>query len=426
MKFARCKIGPVVGRWQRCPVLFLLPVLLAACGMASSPAPGPLNGYPAATPASSGTPSPAILTVPMPSDSATPTTTVSHTSVPPTFPSQPTSPTSTNSLASSATPLASAPLLSSRTPLPTPRPVGTIFFTTSSEQIFMIDASCVRSVTGCFTGWTRLLDNRNGGGRSLASDLTASPDGKYLAFTLLEHDESGRMQRSSIHILDVEKCRSLPSGCQVDQTFQLIGDLIQDTWGPAWSPTEDVIAFMLDSGAYLGLASMAITGSTYERLFEADQIASDANLGNPVWSADGQRLAFVATYGGERHADTYICTINKDGTGFKQLMNFPHEEPYEKHNFYPYWSPDNRKIVFASNHRHEGWKEDYSYYLYTMNADGSGITPLGVEGLFAVWSPDGNQILYTNDALYVVDAKGGTPKQLTRSGSYIMAVIWVP
>ncbi|MEO0249401.1 MAG: DPP IV N-terminal domain-containing protein [candidate division WOR-3 bacterium] len=196
---------------------------------------------------------------------------------------------------------------------------------------------------------------------------------------------------------------------------------------PVWSPVEDMIAFVLDSGEYSGLVLMSLDSSTYELLFEADQVAPNASLGNLAWSANGQRLVFEAAYGADRHADTYICTISRDGTGFKQLMDFPHEEPYEKHNFYPHWSPDDRKIVFASNHRHEGWKEDYKYYLYTMNADGSNITPLGVEGLFAVWSPDGSQILYTNNGdLYVVDAEGGQPKQLTSGPVHIEAAIWVP
>ncbi len=400
-------------------VWLVLLVLLTACAAPSSPTPESTPVYRLTVPFPTATPTPIVRRTSTLSPSATATATVNLTSVPTTTSPQPVVRTSTTSPAP----------LPTWTPIPTP--AGTILFIRLWDgNIYMLDAGCARLRVGCLGDWFRLTDNPKGADHSsiFAYDLSASLDGRWVAFTYLKNDELGRTQHADVHILDMEKCRSLPSGCTVDQTFRLTADPEQDSYGAAWSPTDDHLALVLDTDGDRSLAVMSADGSRYEVIFRGDQLASNANLGSPAWSPNGQRLAFTATYGMWRHADTYIFVVNKDGSEVKQITDFPHIEPYHRIDEFPQWSPDGQKILFISNHRHAGWEEGpEEFYLYTMNVDGSGITPLDIKGLFAVWSPDGSQILYVDEGgnLYVVDAEGGQPVQLTNDLN-ITVVTWIP
>jgi Tol biopolymer transport system component len=198
-------------------------------------------------------------------------------------------------------------------------------------------------------------------------------------------------------------------------------------WGPAWSFTQEEIALVFEESGQHGLAVVHLDGSNYRSLVQSAQIAPTAALGGPTWSLDGERLAFTATYSSFRHADTHIWAISREGSDLTVLADFPHQEPFERTDFSPRWSPDGKRILFISNHRHEGWAEHYHTYIYTMSADGTDITPLGKEAQYAVWSPDGRNILYLNSgALWIASIAGGPPAQLTSGVPYIDTVTWIP
>ena len=77
-----------------------------------------------------------------------------------------------------------------------------------------------------------------------------------------------------------------------------------------------------------------------------------------------------------------IATINPDGSGETILTQGPHD-------YVPKWSPDGSKIT---------WQGDQ---IYVMNADGSDPTQLSFSGCCNRWpsfSPDGAQIFYLNPA----------------------------
>ena len=75
----------------------------------------------------------------------------------------------------------------------------------------------------------------------------------------------------------------------------------------------------------------------------------------PAWSPDGRKIAFAS----ERDGNSEIYLMNADGSAQRRLTdNLAYDGD-------PAWSPDGQKIIFVSN-------RDGRYAVHVMNADGSG------------------------------------------------------
>ena len=85
------------------------------------------------------------------------------------------------------------------------------------------------------------------------------------------------------------------------------------------------------------------------------------------------------------------------------------------------WSPDCSKIVFQSNRTGQ-------YEIWIMDADGSNqtqltFTPNGEWSIYPVWSPDGNQILFSSSRdnsgywdLFTMNSDGSNVVNITNTG----------
>ena len=91
---------------------------------------------------------------------------------------------------------------------------------------------------------------------------------------------------------------------------------------------------------------------------------NDALDQTPVWSPDGERIAFVS--GGNLNSDIYV--MNADGSGITRLTHNKADD-LSDWSLSPAWSPDGERIAFYSGRD-----------IYVMNADGSGITRLTHNG----------------------------------------------
>lgn len=129
--------------------------------------------------------------------------------------------------------------------------------------------------------------------------------------------------------------------------------------------------------------------------------------GGAVFSRDGKKLVWRAHYPSEPAGvaeykqllarnliipmKVEIMLADGDGRNPRQLTNFGCAA------FAPTFSPDGRKIVFASNHHA---CDSRNFELYMMNLDGSGLerlTNFGGFVSFPEFSPDGKYLVFASD-----------------------------
>jgi TolB protein len=152
-----------------------------------------------------------------------------------------------------------------------------------------------------------------------------------------------------------------------------------------------------------------------------------------VLSPDGQRIVFTSLKGG----DLDIYTMNIDGTNVKQLTSTP------GYDGGPWWSPDGTKIVYRAHHPKDsaelrqyqellvqGFIRPSKVELFVMNADGSDnrqITHLGGANFGPSWTPDGKRIIFAsnhknprsrNFDLFLVDLDGSNLEQVTANPEF--------
>jgi Tol biopolymer transport system component len=122
-----------------------------------------------------------------------------------------------------------------------------------------------------------------------------------------------------------------------------------------------------------------------------------ASDGQPAWSADGTKLAFVRYDPSTQ--ESAVWRMNANGSGQAPVVNFGAQPGYVSH---PAWSPDGGKIVFGGAQRVGQAVTDER--IWVVNSDGSGLIwilwedSIGYVPHSPDWSPDGQKIAFYGGA----------------------------
>lgn len=265
-------------------------------------------------------------------------------------------------------------------------------------------------------------------------DVQLSPDGKLVVFVVRSIDTSKDEYRSTIWLVPAHG-RSEPvqltRGPKIDRA-------------PRWSHDGHTLAFLSDrDGGRSQIYLLPIAGGEARKL-----TALPAGAGEPLWSPDGTQLLFAAPVVVEpppkerdaferwRQRPKVIDRIpyKFDGVGFLlqahlQLFIVSVDSGQvrrittdDRTHWQPAWSPDGRRIVYASSRRAPA--ESHRFDIWTMDADGHNARAITDAIEFAQWpswSPDGRLIAFygarqTADPMtlvWAVSPDGGVPRALT-------------
>ena len=270
-----------------------------------------------------------------------------------------------------------------------------------------------------------------------------SPDGAQLAYTSCqfptEYEDPASAQASrdrygpELYERDLYNYEIALTGLDGGNQQRITNNLRLDHY-PVRSPDGDRIAVIAGGGDYRGeIYTMSQDGSDVQSLGLVDVRVAHVP---PVWSPNGQRLAFVANegelYTRERRT---VYTVRPDGSELVKVGEMGASLPYpDDLTVAPAWHPDGERIAFAGFNGEE-------VTIHTVRFDGEdllriwGDRPDDYTRISQVsWSPNGSEILFvsngTNDTwayngISIVRPDGSGLRSLHSSANRILAA-WSP
>lgn len=186
---------------------------------------------------------------------------------------------------------------------------------------------------------------------------------------------------------------------------------------PVWSGDGTKLAFISRLNGTRNVYLMNPNATAGEGIGVALQVTHYSEggfLGDPIWSPDGSRIAFVR---GVDEGSRSILVAAADGTTATPVT-------VTEHGQHPSWAPDGGKIAYS-----------YGKQVFLKNADGGGIaTPLeNGAGREPAWSPDGSRIAFDFPAhpaefvdLHIVSSIGGGTPVIVPSATQWTFAAWSP
>jgi Tol biopolymer transport system component len=206
---------------------------------------------------------------------------------------------------------------------------------------------------------------------------------------------------------------------------------------PVWSPDGNSIAFFSDRGGNSDIFIMNPDGSQVRQLtrdpFASLYFTKSSEDRNPSWSPDSSQIAFES--GRDNQMLTYvnhdIYVMAADGSNVRRITEDGADEGS------PRWSPDGESIAYVKMEyfSDQALIENPTWDIYVMNVDGTQQVQLTKDPsseLEPAWSPDGTRVAFISDRngrnfdIYVMDADGSNVRQLTDDPANEFGPVWSP
>ena len=249
-----------------------------------------------------------------------------------------------------------------------------------------------------------------------------SPDGSRLVFDAWDDTDASRkglytMSRDGDNLVRLTKAGLRHDFPAYAGAYAADGDRIL-FFRPAKAVDADGVSMNLFVVNADGTSTVQLNPAGTETILFGPSGASD-------WSPDGKQVAFVGSDGDfwktDRHA---VFTVAVDGSHLKRITPWGDVLSVQ-------WSPDGKTLALtmASSKR---------YQLFTVRPDGTDLVQItsssdATLSFGPMWSPDGSRILFIRGTglrsamdLWIVNADGTKPVQVTHSPTEYGGYAWVP
>lgn len=173
------------------------------------------------------------------------------------------------------------------------------------------------------------------------AEATVSPDGKTIIFT---STKDGDIELYTMNV-DGSNVRRVTNRVGYDGGAFFSPDGKMIVWRAGYPTTAR------DSADYLGLLARRMVRPARVEVWVANADGSNprqvTRLGGanfaPFFHPDGKRIIFASNYESPRSGKFDLFLINVDGTGLERVTT------YDEFDSFPMFSPDGKKLVWASN-----------------------------------------------------------------------------